>query len=174
MSTVGNPRCRRHPSRQDGGVQISAQVDYALRALLTLAASDGRPVKGESLATAQDLPLGFLENIMGGLRRAGLVVSYRGADGGYRLGRPANEITVGMVIRATGGPLANIRGRRPEEISYQGAARHLQDVWIAARATLRRVLDEVTIADIVSGTLPKAVTELSGDPGAWMARASQP
>jgi Rrf2 family protein len=150
-------------------MQISAQVDYALRALLTLTAAEGRPVKGESLAAAQDLPVRFLENILAGLRRAGLVVSQRGSDGGYLLGRPANEITVGMVIRATRGPLANIRGLRPEEVNYEGAARHLQDVWIAVRATLRRVVDEVTLADIASGTLPDIVAELSRDPGAWSA-----
>ncbi|WP_235486871.1 Rrf2 family transcriptional regulator, partial [Frankia sp. AvcI1] len=102
-------------------MQISARADYALRALLTLAASDGQLVKGESLALAQDLPLRFLENILTDLRRAGLVQSRRGADGGYQLGRPADQITVATVIRVTDGPLASVRGRRPEDACYEGA-----------------------------------------------------
>ncbi|SBW27577.1 RrF2 family transcriptional regulator [Protofrankia symbiont of Coriaria ruscifolia] len=151
-------------------MQISARADYALRALLTLAASNGDLVKGESLATAQDLPLRFLENILTDLRRSGLVLSRRGADGGYRLCRPANEITVAMVIRATDGPLASVRGRRPEEAVYEGAAKHLQDVWIAVRVSLRRVLEEVTLADIASGHLPPIVGELGRDRDAWVGR----
>jgi Rrf2 family protein len=151
-------------------MQISARADYALRALLTLAASDGELVKGEALATAQDLPLRFLENILTDLRRAGLVASRRGAEGGYQLQRPANEITIGMVIRATDGPLASVRGRRPENAAYDGAAKHLQDVWIAVRVNLRLVLDKVTLADVAFGQLPDMVWELGRDPDAWKAR----
>lgn len=151
-------------------MQISARADYALRALLTLAASDGQLVKGEALATAQDLPLRFLENILTDLRKAGLVASRRGAEGGYQLQRPAAEITVGMVIRATDGPLASVRGRRPEDAAYEGAAKHLQDVWIAVRVSLRGVLDEVTLADVASGQLPDKVWELGREPDAWKAR----
>ena len=153
-----------------GCMQISARADYALRALLTLAASGDQLVKGEALAATQDLPLRFLENILTDLRRAGFVASRRGAEGGYQLCRPPAEITIGMVIRATEGPLAAVRGRRPEEASYEGAARHLQDVWIAVRVNMRRVLDEVSLADVVSGALPDVVTELGRDPDAWKAR----
>ena len=151
-------------------MQISARADYALRALLTLAASDGGLVKGEVLAAAQDLPLRFLENILTDLRRAGLVTSRRGAEGGYQLARPANEMDVATVIRATDGPLAGVRGQRPEEVSYDGAAKHLQDVWIAVRVSLRQVLESVTLADIVSGNLPEIVRESGRVPGAWAER----
>jgi Rrf2 family protein len=151
-------------------MQISARADYALRALLTLAASDGGLVKGETLATAQDLPLRFLENILTDLRRGGLVQSRRGADGGYQLCRPAHEITVATVIRVTDGPLASVRGHRPEDATYEGAAKHLQDVWIAVRVSLRRVLEAVTLADIAAGNLPEIVGELGREPDAWTTR----
>jgi len=151
-------------------MQISARADYALRALLTLAASDGGLVKGETLASAQDLPLRFLENILTDLRRSGLVTSRRGAEGGYQLARPAAEIDVATVIRATDGPLAGIRGRRPEEVTYDGAAKNLQDVWIAVRVSLRQVLEAVTLADIASGELPEIVRERGRAPGAWSRR----
>ena len=151
-------------------MQISARADYALRALLTLAASDGQLVKGEALATAQDLPLRFLENILTDLRRAGLVASRRGAEGGYQLQQPAAAITIGMVIRATDGPLASVRGRRPEDAAYEGAAKHLQDVWIAVRVNLRRILDEVTLADVATGQLPDSVWQLGREPDAWKGR----
>ncbi|ABD12920.1 transcriptional regulator, BadM/Rrf2 family [Frankia casuarinae] len=151
-------------------MQISARADYALRALLTLAASNGRLVKGEALAAAQDLPLRFLENILTDLRRAGLVQSRRGADGGYQLSLPPERITIATVIRATDGPLASVRGRRPEDTNYDGAAKHLQDVWIAVRVNLRRVLEAVTLADVASGQLPDIVTTLGCDPDAWVTR----
>lgn len=151
-------------------MQISARADYALRALLTLAASDGQLVKGEALAQAQDLPLRFLENILTDLRRAGLVQSRRGADGGYQLHRPPDTISIATVIRVTDGPLASVRGRRPEEANYEGAAKNLQDVWIAVRVNLRRVLESVTLADVASGQLPAIVTTLGNDPDAWTTR----
>ena len=149
-------------------VNISAKSDYAVRAMLTLAADDGgRPVKGETLAVSQQIPVKFLENILVDLRRAGLVASQRGADGGYRLNRPADEITVADVIRAVDGPLANVRGVRPEEAAYSGSAERLRDVWIAMRAALRSVLESVTLADVASGRLPAAVRKLTADPDAW-------
>jgi Rrf2 family protein len=151
-------------------MQISARADYALRALLTLAASDGGLVKGETLASAQDLPLRFLENILTDLRRSGLVASRRGAEGGYQLARPADQIDVATVIRATDGPLAGVRGRRPEEVNYEGAAKNLQDVWIAVRTSLRQVLEAVTLADIASGELPDIIRDLGREPGAWSRR----
>src|SRR5664280_2795850 len=119
---------------------ISAKVDYAVRALCTLAAAD-TPLTSEALATSQGLPAKFLESILNDMRRAGLLTSQRGPDGGYRLARPAEEITVADVIRPLDGPLAEIRGLRPEAANYEGAAEHLQAVWVAVRASLRSVLD---------------------------------
>ena len=125
-------------------VKVSAKSDYAVRALLELAQAGDGPVKGEQLAQSQDIPLKFLENILGDLRHAGLVRSQRGAEGGYWLARPADEITLAEIIRAVEGPLANVRGVRPDAITYQGAAEPLKDVWIAVRASLRSVLEAVT------------------------------
>ena len=153
---------------QNGGVRISAKVDYALRACVELAAAEGDgPVKGERIAQAQEVPLRFLENILGDLRQSGLVRSQRGMEGGYWLGRPAAEITLAEVIRAVEGPLANVRGVRPESVEYGGAAGPLREVWIAVRASLRSVLEEVTLADVARGTLPEVVKSLVADPEAW-------
>ncbi len=152
-------------------MRISAKVDYAVRAVAELAAADGeKPVKAERIATAQGIPLNFLENILGELRHAGVVRSHRGAEGGFRLAKPAQDVTVADVIRAVEGPLASVRGGPPEEASYDGAATALPQVWIAVRANLRRVMERVTIADIASGELPPAVLELTTDPGAWVTR----
>jgi Rrf2 family protein len=149
-------------------VRISAKVDYALRAVVELAAAGSdHPVKGERLAQAQEIPLKFLENILAGLRHAGIVRSQRGVEGGYWLARPAAEITVADVIRAVEGPLANVRGLSPERLEYDGSAAALRGVWIALRASLRAVLEEVTLADIANGELPPAVEEMTRDPEAW-------
>jgi len=131
-------------------VRVSAKVDYALRAASELAAAGGGPVKGDRLATAQGIPPKFLENILIELRHAGLVASQRGADGGYRLARPAAEITVADVIRAVEGPIASVRGSRPDEVSYVGPAAPLRDVWIELRAAMRGVLETTTLADLVA------------------------
>ena len=153
-------------------MKISAKADYAVRAALTLAASNGddRPVKGERIAEAQGIPLKFLENILIDLRQAGLVASQRGPDGGYRLDGSPSEITVADVIRAVDGPLAAVRGGRPEEASYEGAAENLQTVWIALRAGVRGVLEHVTLEDVVSGSIPAEVAELAREPDAWKRR----
>jgi Rrf2 family protein len=152
-------------------MRISAKADYAVRAAVELAAADGdRPVKAERIATAQGIPLNFLENILGELRHAGIVRSHRGADGGFRLARPATEVTVADVIRAVEGPLASVRGGPPEDAEYAGAATSLPRVWIAVRANLRRVVEQVTIADVASSKLPKSVEKLTEDPGAWVTR----
>src|ERR1700753_1943855 len=149
-------------------MRISAKADYAVRAVAELAGSTGeKPVKAERVATAQGIPLNFLENILGELRHAGIVRSHRGADGGFRLARRASEVTVADVIRAVEGPLASVRGGPPEEAHYEGAAATLPTVWIAVRANLRRVMERVTIADISEGELPAAIQELVKDPGAW-------
>ena len=139
-----------------------------MRALLTLAAApDETPLTADKLAEAQSLPVKFLENILVELRRGGLVRSQRGPEGGYRLAQPANAITAADVLRLVDGPLAEVRGLRPEAANYEGPAEHLQEVWVAARASLRQVLDHVTLADIASGKLPKIVEKLAADPAAW-------
>ena len=104
-------------------MRVSAKADYAVRAMVELAAAGEGPVKGERIAQAQEIPINFLENIMADLRNAGLVRSRRGVDGGYWLGRPAEEITIADVIRAVDGPLAAVRGVRPEGVAYGGVGR---------------------------------------------------
>ena len=148
-------------------MRISARADYAMRAAVELAAAGGGPVKGEALATAQGIPPNFLENIFTDLRNAGIVASRRGAEGGYWLARPADEISLADVIRAVDGPLANVRGVRSEQVEYEGSAAPLRDVWVAVRASLRGVLEKVTLADLAAGELPDSVRELAADPDAW-------
>jgi Rrf2 family protein len=150
-------------------VRVTAKVDYAVRALVELAAA-GRTVKGDSLAQAQGIPLKFLENILAELRRAGLVGSQRGAEGGYRLQRAAAEITVADVIRAVEGPLADVHGTPPEALDFPGPAAPVRDVWVATRAALRSVLEVVTMADIAGGELPPVVEGLLADPDALRRR----
>ena len=148
-------------------MRVSAKVDYAIRAAAELARAGEGPVKGERIAQAQSIPLKFLENILLELRHDGLVSSQRGAEGGYWLARPAAEISLAEVIRAVEGPLANVRGVRPEVLEYEGVAQPLRQVWIAVRASMRSVLEEVTLADLASGELPDAVKSLAADPEAW-------
>ena len=150
-------------------MHIPAKVDYGMRALLTLATCD-EPTTGQALAEAQGLPTKFLGAILTELHRGGLVTSHRGTQGGYYLARPAAEITVADVIRVLEGPLAEVRGLRPEMTAYKGAAEHLQSVWVAVRGSLRRVLEQVTLEDVVRGRLPDSVSELTQDPDAWNAR----
>ena len=148
-------------------MQISARSDYAIRALAELAAAGTGPVKSERLVQAQQIPARFLENILSELRHANLLLSQRGAEGGYWLARPANEITLADIIRAVDGPLANVRGQRPETVGYEGSAARLSEVWIAVRASLRAVLENVTLADLVEGPLPASVVELATQPESW-------
>lgn len=148
-------------------MNVSAKVDYAMRALVTLAAEGGGPMKAEALAKAQDIPVNFLENILGDLRRAGVVATQRGQDGGYRLARPAREITLAQIIRPLDGPLAAVRGVRPEALAYDGPTEHLQHVWVAVRASLRSVLEEVTLEQVASGRLPRRVQRLTESTDAW-------
>ena len=151
-------------------MRISAKADYAIRAAAELAAAGGGPVKGTQLATAQDIPQKFLENILADLRQAGLVRSRRGAEGGYWLAKDAAEISLADIIRAVEGPLASVRGRRPEEVDYPGAAAQLQRVWIAVRSNLRGVVEHVTLADLADGTLSPEVERLADDPESWVTR----
>ena len=148
-------------------MRVTAKVDYAVRAAVELAAAGDGPVKGERIAEAQRIPLKFLENILLELKHAGLVQSQRGAEGGYWLARPPAEIALAEVIRAVEGPIANVRGERPEQVEYAGASEPLRDVWIAVRASLRAVLEHVTVADVAAGRLPDEVARLASDPEAW-------
>ena len=152
-------------------MRISAKADYAVRATVELAAAaDDKPVKAERIATAQEIPLNFLENILGELRHAGIVRSHRGAEGGFRLAKPADQLAIADVIRAVEGPLASVRGGPPEETAYPGASEALPRVWIAVRASLRSVVENVTVADVAAGKLPTAIEKLAEDPEAWVTR----
>jgi Rrf2 family protein len=148
-------------------MRVSAKADYAVRAAVELAVAESPPVKGELISQAQEIPLKFLENILGELRHAGLVRSQRGTEGGYWLARPADEITVADVMRAVEGPLASVRGASPETIKYTGTAQPLGKLWVAVRANLRAVLESVTLADIASGELPGVIDEITSDPEVW-------
>jgi Rrf2 family protein len=152
-------------------MRISAKADYAVRAALELAAApEGEPVKGERLAEAQDIPLQFLEHILLELKHARLIQARRGAKGGYWLARDPAEITVADVIRAVEGPLANIHEHAPEELHYGGPAEKLRDVWVAVRAALRSVLENVTLADLADKNLPWRIDAILNDPEAWIKR----
>ena len=149
-------------------MRISAKSDYAVRAAAELAAAGPNVlVTAGTLAESQQIPQHFLENILADLRRAGLVRTQRGAEGGSTLAHPADQISLADVLRAIDGPLAAVRDVRPDELAYGGAAHDLPTVWVALRAGMRNVLEHVTLADLVSGRLPPAVTELTADPDAW-------
>jgi Rrf2 family protein len=148
-------------------MRLSAKADYALRASVELASLGEGHVKAEALARAQSIPLRFLEQILLDLKHAGLLSSQRGAEGGYWLARAPAEISLADVIRAIEGPLANVRGVRPEELEYQGASQALREVFVALRANIRAVLEEVTLADVAAGELPDRVRELVRDDDAW-------
>jgi Rrf2 family protein len=152
-------------------VRTTAKADYAVRAAIELASvGAGDPVKAEHISEAQSIPLNFLENILAELRRAGIVDSRRGAAGGYLLARPAEEISLADVIRAVEGPLANVRGLSPDLLEYEGSAERLRDVWVALRANVRAVLEQVTLADVAKGELPPHVAELTQAADAWLRR----
>ncbi len=148
-------------------MRVSAKADYAVRAAIELATQPQElPIKGDQIAISQDIPLRFLENILGELRQHGIVHSRRGADGGYWLARSPDDITVAEIIRAVEGPLASVRGERPDQLGYRGSAEPLKDVWLALRANIRIVLESVTLHDVVSGALPEPVRGLSAHPEA--------
>ncbi|MGI5152550.1 RrF2 family transcriptional regulator [Plantactinospora sp. CA-294935] len=151
-------------------MQISARGDYAVRAGLGLAAAYPALMSAQALATEQDLPRKFLEAVLADLRRAGIVKAQRGAEGGYTLARSPREVTVGMILRAVDGPLAGIRGLRPEQTRYDGAAENLPRLWVAVRAAVRDVVDEVSLAELISGRMPAHVRKLTTRPDAWQPR----
>lgn len=150
-------------------MQVSAKLDYAVRAMLELAAAAPERLTRDELAELQDIPSKYLETILGALRNAGLVRSFRGPGGGSTLGGPADEITVGAIARAVEGPLTLVQGARPESLGYEGNVASLVSVWVAVRASLRSVLDAVTLADVLDGTLPPEVASRLDDEGAWVA-----
>jgi Rrf2 family protein len=150
-------------------MRISAKTDYAIRAVVEMAAAahDGQLVKAEAVADAQHIPLRFLLSILNELRHAGIVDSRRGADGGYRLAKPPYAIAIADVIRAIDGPLANVAGTRPDALDLTGSAAPLRDVWVSLRSSIREVLEHVTVADVVSGKLPDSVMDRTRDKDAW-------
>jgi Rrf2 family protein len=150
-------------------VRMTAKADYAVRAAVELAAA-GDMITADQIAQAQGIPVNFLENILRDLRRAGIVESRRGQAGGYLLAHPAEEISIADVIRAVEGPLANVRGISPDALEYRGSAAKLRDVWVALRASVRSVLEQVTLADVARGELPPLVAELTDDADAWARR----
>lgn len=170
---VSAPRRASRRNRHNTAMRISAKVDYGLRALAeltTLEAELGRAVTRDQMATAQDIPIAFLENILLDLKRGGIVRSVRGQQGGFRLARPAEQITIADVIRTLEGPLASVRGVRPDELAYEGAATALPVVWVALRTRVREVLEGVSLADLAAANLPPEVVALTEAPGAWQPR----
>ena len=157
-------------------MRVSAKADYAVRAMVELAASGSsaeRPAKGEAVSAAQKIPVRFLENILGELRQHGLVQSKRGQDGGYWLQRSADDITLAEIIRAVEGPLATVRGEAADEVEYPGGSAPLREVWLALRANIRQVLESVTLADVVAGSLPEPIGTLAQHPDAALQRESR-
>jgi Rrf2 family protein len=148
-------------------MRISAKEDYALRAALELAAAEPAVVKRDRIAEAQSIPSAFLETILLELKRAELVETQRGQDGGFRLARPAAEISVADVIRAVSGPLATVRGVRPQTLEYGGPSAEVPSLWVSLRATIRGVLEAVTLADLAKGKLPARIRKLAEDPAHW-------
>jgi Rrf2 family protein len=152
-------------------MRVTAKADYAVRAAVELTeAEEQHPRKADSIAGAQGIPLSFLENILNQLKSAGIVRSQRGPEGGWWLARDPAQLSLADVIRAVEGPLATVRGERPEMLSYPGVTESLQEVWIALRANLRSVLERVTVADVAAGTLPPDVASLARAEDAWLAR----
>lgn len=154
----------------DSQVQISARGDYAVRAALSLAQAYPALMSAQAIAQEQDMPRKFLEAVLADLRRAGVVRAQRGAEGGYTLSHPPRDVAIGQIIRAVDGPLAGVRGLRPEETQYTGAAENLPNLWVAVRAAVREVLDEVSLADLISGRMPAHVRKLTTRPDAWQPR----
>ena len=152
-------------------MHVTAKADYALRAVVELAgSSQASPRKVDEIAKAQAIPVSFLENILTQLRSAGIVRSQRGPEGGYWLARPPDDVNLAQIIRAVEGPLVGVRGQRPEEVAYTGTAESLQQVWIALRANLRKVLEHVTVDQVAAGKLPSEVLALTREEEAWHTR----
>jgi Rrf2 family protein len=164
-------RARPQVPAKGATMRISAKADCAVRAAIELAAApDDKPVPAERIATSQGIPLNFLEHILSELRIVRVVRSQRGTEGGLRLAREPGQITIADIIRAVEGPLATVRGGKPEDAEYPGAASQLPRVWIAVRKNLRSVVEHVTVADIAGSDLPDSINRLADDPEAWVTR----
>ena len=151
-------------------MRVSAKADYAVRAMIELAAgTEESPVAGERVSADQEIPARFLDTILTELRYAGLVRGRPGANGGYWLARPPEDVTLAEIIDEIDGPLASVHGQPPNELAFRGDAKPLQEVWIALRANVREVLGSVTIADLVAGQLPQPIRKIASDPQAWQA-----
>lgn len=151
-------------------MRVSAKADYAVRAAVELAGAGEASLTAEVIAGRQDIPMSFLQKILHELRVGGLVASQRGPEGGHRLARPAEKITVADILRAVEGPLAAVRGEAPESLHYRGAAEPLQEVWIALRSNMREVLEGVTLADLARARLPRRIATLAHKPESWVTR----
>lgn len=151
-------------------MHISARGDYAVRAALSLASAYPALMSAQAIAADQDMPRKFLEAVLADLRRSGIVRAQRGAEGGYTLAHPPREVMVGSILRAVDGPLAGVRGQRPEETRYEGSAENLPRLWVAVRAAVREVVDEVSLAELISGKLPAHIRKLTTRPDAWEPR----
>jgi Rrf2 family protein len=152
------------PTRLRDGqtMRMSAKAEYATRAMLELATlKDGTLARMDDLATAQGIPQTFLVDILAALRSSGLVRSHRGREGGYQLARPATDISLADILRCIDGPLASVRDIGLGELPYHGPTARLADVWMALRASMRRVLEETSLADVVADALPEHVTQLA-------------
>lgn len=149
-------------------MRITARADYALRAVIELAAHDGEgPTSAVDIAQAQQIPKQFLDLILRDLRRAGLISSQRGTTGGFRLARDASDISLADVIRAVDGPLATVRGEAPQNLRYEGTAVALQLVWITLRAEIRALLENVTVEDVATSSLPEGILRVTDDVASW-------
>jgi Rrf2 family protein len=151
-------------------VRVTARVDYAVRAATELAIEHPRSLTADAVAARQKLPLAFTKQILSAMRRSGLVQSQRGGEGGYRLLVPPASVSVADIVRVVEGPLADVRGEAPESLSYPGSTAVLRELWIATRASLRSVLERVTLADLAAGTLPADAAALTQQAGAWERR----
>lgn len=151
-------------------MRVTARVDYAVRAARELAVAHPDTLTADTIASGQELPLAFTKQILARMRRAGIVQAQRGGEGGYRLGVPPEDVSVADIVRAVEGPLADVRGEPPEELRYPGDGEVLRTLWIATRASLRSVLEHVTLADLVKGDLPAQIDALITQPDAWHRR----
>ncbi len=151
-------------------MKITASVEYAMQALLEIAAHDGSPVSAHLISEEQGIPLKYLESILRKLTQAAILTSTRGPQGGYQLSRPLNRINVADVIRVIEGPLAAVGNRAPEAAKYRHSAKHLTDVWIATRVALRDVLEQITLDDIFRGEFDPKIRQALRRKDAWSRR----
>ena len=133
-------------------MSVSSKCYYAIRAIYALAEHSGpEPMKIAEIAERERIPIRFLEVILGQLKGRGFVQSRRGAEGGYRLARPADQLTVGEVMRAVDGPIAPVdcvSQSRPKECEFHGEC-HFFGFWGRVRQAISDVVDRTTFADLI-------------------------